>query len=233
MCPQGASAVPPTCSLDDPRVRSVLERLYAESRGQLLGIAGEFFEYATDWILGRKVTSEIEGARLRNLYVPLTAKQGRLVYQIARSIGARRIVEFGSSVGISTIHFAAAMRDNGGGIVVGTDIEPTKVARARANIEQAGLSAYVEIREGDAERTLVDPGGPVDMVLLDGFKSLYLPILNLLTPHLHTGSVVFADNIFLFPQALRPYVAYVQDARNGFSSVTLALGSGAEYSVRI
>src|SRR5438128_8597656 len=160
MCPQGASAVPPPCSLDDPRLRSVLERLYAESRGQLLGIAGEFFEYATDWILGRKVTSEIEGARLRNLYVPLTAKQGRLVYQIARSIGARRIVEFGSSVGISTIHFAAAMRDNGGGIVVGTDIEPTKVARARANIEQAGLSAYVEIREGDAERTLVDPGGP-------------------------------------------------------------------------
>jgi predicted O-methyltransferase YrrM len=125
------------------------------------------------------------------------------------------------------------MRDNGGGIVVGTDIEPTKVARARANIEQAGLSAYVEIREGDAQRTLVDPGGPVDMVLLDGFKSLYLPILKLLTPHLHTGSVVFADNIFLFPRALRPYVAYVQDARNGFSSVTLALGSGTEYSVRL
>src|SRR5439155_26879834 len=83
MCPQGASAVPPTCSLDDPRVRSVLGRLYAESRGQLLGLAGEFLQYATDWILGRKITSEIQGARLRNLYVPLTAKQGRLVYQIA------------------------------------------------------------------------------------------------------------------------------------------------------
>src|SRR2546428_12734600 len=133
MSPKEASAVPPTCSLDDPRVRSVLDRLYAESRGQLLGIAGEFFEYATDWILGRKITSEIEGARLRNLYVPLTAKQGRHVYQIARSIGARRIVEFGTSVGISTIHFAAAVRDNGGGIVGGTGIEPTKVARGRAD----------------------------------------------------------------------------------------------------
>src|SRR5207249_1134063 len=131
------------------------------------------------------------------------------------------------------IHFAAAMRDNGGGIVVGTDIEPTKVARARANVEQAGLAEWVEIREGDAQQTLVDPGGSVDMVLLDGFKSLYVPILRLLTPHLHTGSVVFADNIFIFRRALRPYVAYVQDPRNGFSSVTLILGSGTEYSVRL
>ena len=233
MSVQPPSAAAPTCSLDDPRVRSVLGRLYAETRGQIFGIAGLSFEYARDWALGRKATSEIEAARLRDLYVPLNPKQGRLVYQIARSIGARRIVEFGTSAGISTIHFAAAVRDNGGGIVVGTDIEPTKVARARANVEQAGLGAYVEVREGDAQQTLVDPGGPVDLVLLDGFKALYIPILKLLRPHLHTGSVVFADNIFIFWRTLRPYVAYVQDPRNGFSSVTLALGTGTEYSVRL
>jgi len=233
MSVQPPSAAAPTCSLDDPRVRSVLGRLYAETRGQIFGIAGLSFEYARDWALGRKATSEIEAARLRDLYVPLNPKQGRLVYQIARSISARRIVEFGTSAGISTIHFAAAVRDNGGGIVVGTDIEPTKVARARANVEQAGLGAYVEVREGDAQQTLVDPGGPVDLVLLDGFKALYIPILKLLRPHLHTGSVVFADNIFIFWRTLRPYVAYVQDPRNGFSSVTLALGTGTEYSVRL
>src|SRR2546426_5213567 len=147
MSPQGASSRSTHMFLDDPRVRSVLDRLYAESRGQLLGIAGQFFEYATDWILGRKVTSEIEGARLRDLYVPLSPRQGRLAYQIARSIGARRVVEFGTSAGISTIHFAAAVRDNGGGIVVGTDIEPTKGARARANVGGAGRSRDRASRE--------------------------------------------------------------------------------------
>jgi len=95
------------------------------------------------------------------------------------------------------------------------------------------LSEYVEIREGDARETLKNPGGPVDMVLLDGFKELYLPILKLLTPHLRPRAVVLGDNIFTFRIALAPYVAYVANPGNGFSSVTLFLGDGTEYSVKL
>jgi len=152
---------------------------------------------------------------------------------IARSIGARRIVEFGTSFGISTIYLSAAVRDNGGGTVIGSAMQPSKLARARAHLEEAGLSDVAEVREGDARATLADPGGAVDMVLLDGAKQLYLDVLQMLTPRLHTGSVVLADNILMFRKSLRPYVEHVQDPANGFRSVTLFLGGGTEYSVRM
>ena len=222
-----------TCSLTDPKVRAVLDRLHAEAGGQTLGLARLLASFAFDKLLRHEVSVAEEAARLKDLYVCLSPKQGVFAYQAARSIGARRIVEFGTSFGVSAIYFAAAVRDNGGGVVIGSEIEPGKVARARDNIEAAGLSAYVEIREGDAQETLRDPGGPLDLVLLDGFKTLYLPIIRLLTPHLHPGSVVLGDNIFTFRQALAPYVAHMQDPANGFSSVTLFLGDGMEYSVRL
>jgi len=220
-------------SLEDARVRAVLERLHAEAGGQRLALAPVAGAMALDVLLRRRPTVADEATRLKDLYVCLSPKQGRFAYQTARATGARRIVEFGTSFAVSTIYLAAAVRDNGGGLVIGSEIEPGKVVRARANVAAAGLTEYVDIREGDARETLRDPGGPVDVVLLDGLKDLYLPILGLLTPFLRTGSVVLADNIFTFRQALAPYVAHVQDPANGFSSVTLFLGDGTEYSVRL
>lgn len=222
-----------TCSIDDPRVRSVLDRLYADNKTQGFALAQLGLQGLRDTVLRRKITVAEEAERLKELYVPLSPKQGRLAYMIARSIGARRIIEFGTSFAISTIHLAAAIRDNGGGTVIGTEMMPTKVATARSNLDAAGLAEYVEIRCGDARETLANASEPIDMVLLDGAKELYLPILELLTPQLHQGSVVLADNIFIFRKALGPYVTYMQDPANGFSSVTLFLASGTEYSVRL
>lgn len=78
-----------------------------------------------------------------------------------------------------------------------------------------------------------DVPAPIDLVLLDGWKELYLPILQLLAPKLRPGAVVLADNIKTFRRALAPYVEYVQSGRNGFASMTLPLKDGFEYSVRL
>jgi predicted O-methyltransferase YrrM len=219
--------------LDDPRVHSVLERLHAEERtqrGQLLRMG---LSWIPDLLRGKEETVQEESDRIKELFVALSPKQGTLAYMIARSIGARRIVEFGTSFGISTIYLSSAVRDNGGGVVIGSELQPTKLDRARAHLAEAGLGDVAEIRGGDARETLKDPGGTVDMVLLDGAKQLYLEMLQILTPHLRTGSVILADNILIFRRALRSYVEYVQDPRHGFRSVTLFLGSGTEYSVRL
>lgn len=189
--------------------------------------------FVIDKLTLHQITMSEEVSRLKNLYVPVSAKQGRFIYSIARSIRASRIVEFGTSFGVSTTYLAAAVRDNGGGLVIGSEIEPNKVVTARRNLEEAGLSEFVEIREGDAQRTLEDPGGPVDLLLLDGFKELYLPMLQLLAPHLGRGAIVVADNIFTFRIALGPYLAYLRDPANGFLSETLFLGDGTEYSLRL
>ena len=224
---------PHACSIDEPQVRGVLDRLHQEAGKQTLQLAGLLASFVGDKMLGRHPSVADEVKRLKDLYVPVSAKQGRLLYLIARSLRARHIVEFGTSFGISTTYLAAAVRDNGGGRVIGSELEPGKVAAARRNLEEAGLREFVEIREGDAQQTLQDPGGIVDRVLLDGFKELSLPILQMLTPGLRGGAAVLADNIFTFWHALASYVAYVQDPSHGFCSVTLFLGDGMEYSVRL
>jgi predicted O-methyltransferase YrrM len=214
-------------------VRAVLDRLHRNAGRQTLRLVGLGAAMARDKLVGRAGSLPAEVERLRRLYVPVSQKQGEFLYLVARSLRAERIVEFGTSFGISTLYLAAAVEDNGGGVVIGSELEPNKVATARRNLEEAGLAKLVEIREGDAQETLRDPGGMVDLVLLDGFKSLYLPILEMLTPHLRRGAVVIADNIFTFRRALAPYVAFVRDPDNGFFSVTLLLGDGTEYSVRL
>jgi predicted O-methyltransferase YrrM len=189
--------------------------------------------FVAEMLARRQPSLSEEVSRLKGLYVPVSPKQGKFLYSVARSIRAKRIVEFGTSFGVSTIYLAAAVRDNGGGIVIGSEIEPNKIQAGRRNISEAALDEFVEIREGDAQQTLQDTGGSVDMVLLDGFKQMYLPMLQMLTPRLRSGAVVVADNIFTFRSALAPYVAYLRDPANGFLSMTLFLGDGTEYSLRL
>jgi predicted O-methyltransferase YrrM len=175
----------------------------------------------------------IEGALpyLKDAYIPVDPDQGKFLYVTARAMNAKTIVEFGTSFGISTIYLAAAARANSGR-VVGTELEPRKVKVARENVAQAGLAQFVDIREGDAMKTLASFDQTIDLLLLDGWKDIYLPMIKMLAPKMRAGSVVIADNIFTFKTALRPYVSYMQDRENGFESVTLPLGHGMEYSVR-
>lgn len=162
-------------------------------------------------------------------FLSVTPTYGRFLYAMGRASKATRIVEFGTSMGISTIYLAAALRDNGGGKLIGSELEPGKVARARAHIEAAGLADLVEIREGDALETLEDVGGEVDLALIDGAWSLYLPVLKLVEPRLRAGAVVLGENGFA-----SDYRDYVRDPANGYIAQTLPIdeGRGNEFAVR-
>jgi predicted O-methyltransferase YrrM len=153
--------------------------------------------------------------RAKDVYLSVSRETGTLLYMLARSIQARSVVEFGTSFGISTLYLAAAMKDNGGGRVIGTEFEPSKVARARENIAAAGLSEFVDIRAGDALETLArDLPQTIDLVLLDGAKQLYSPVLGLLGPRLRQGALVVADNADMAPE----YIQAVRKPASGFVS---------------
>ena len=159
-------------------------------------------------------------------------EQGDLIYLLCRAPGATRVAEFATSLGVSTIYFAAAVRDNGGGQVIGSEIVPEKVAAARSNIEAAGLLEFADIRAGDARETLTDLGGPVDCVLIDGWPvsagvSLARQVMEVVAPQLRSGGLVMNDN------AEPDYLEYVRDPANGFRSMTLPLKGGTELSVRV
>jgi predicted O-methyltransferase YrrM len=218
-------------ALSDPRVIATLDRLHEAAKGDrwvFLRAAP-----AALWSLVRGGTL-IEGALpyLKDAYIPVTPDQGKFLYLTARLIGARTIVEFGTSFGISALYLASAARANGGRFI-GTEREPNKIAAARAHLAEAGLDGVAEVREGDAMETLRDVPPPIDLVLLDGWKDLYLPMIQLLRPKLRKGAAVLADNIFTFPKELAPYVEWMRDPANGFESTTVALGHGLEYSVAV
>jgi len=166
--------------------------------------------------------------RLKDAPLPVSRETGTLLYMLARSSGARTIVEFGTSFGISTLHLAAGLRDNGGGRLITSEFEPSKAARARQNLIAGGLFDLVEIREGDALQTLrADLPDTIDLVLLDGAKALYPDILDLLENRLGPGAIIVADNADDSPD----YLARVRAPGSGYLSTPFA--EDVELSVRI
>jgi predicted O-methyltransferase YrrM len=166
--------------------------------------------------------------RLKNAPLAISRETGKLLYMLARSSHARTVVEFGTSFGISTLHLAAALKDNGGGHLITSEFEPSKVARARANLTAGGLIDLVEIREGDAMHTL-SAGLPdtIDLLLLDGAKALYPEILSLVESRLRLGAFIVADNADDSPD----YLARMRAPASGYMSVPF--GEDVELSMRI
>jgi len=161
-------------------------------------------------------------------YIPVSPEGGRLLYTLIRAARPATVVEFGTSFGISTIHLAAAVRDNGTGRVVSTELSAAKAAQARANLAEAGLSDWVIILEGDARQTLATVDAPVAFVLLDGWKDLYLPVLRLLEPRLTPGALVLADDTISLADEMADYLAYVRDPANGYLSIPFPESDGLE-----
>ena len=124
----------------------------------------------------------------------MTPEAGRLLYALVRATRPTTIVEFGMSFGISAIHLAAALRDNGIGRLVTTELSAGKIAPATKTFTETGLDDVITILEGDALTTLDGVAGSVDFVLLDGWKDLYLPVIKQLEPRLPTGALTVADN---------------------------------------
>jgi predicted O-methyltransferase YrrM len=164
----------------------------------------------------------------QDLYIPISADAGRLLYALARAIRPQTVVEFGTSFGISTIYLAAAVADNGTGHVYTTELSGKKIAAAQANLEEAGVAGPVTILAGDALQTLADVPGPVGLVLLDGWKELCLPVLRLLEPKLGPGALVAADDIT--HDGMAPYLDFIRDPVNGYVTVAFPVEDGMEIS---
>ena len=219
-------------TLASPAVSKLLDRLFAAADQD----DPARLERAHDAMakLGKPPSTGQRAELMRDVYMPISPDVGRLLYVLARSRSAETIVEFGTSLGISGIHLAAALRDAGGrGRLVTTEFDAIKAERARENFRSAGLADLIEIRVGDAFETLkVELDGGIDLLLLDGWKNFYLPMLKLLEPQLSPGALIIADDLAIAPDALASYVGYVREPGNGYVSVEVPLGDRIEISVR-
>jgi len=227
----------PRFPFENPAITAVLARLHASAAADKWKIIPRVPRYFWAKFTGGLADNSIQHRLFSDLYSAVTPERGAVLYLIARAIRARRIVEFGSSFGISTLYLAAAVRDNFPGEsapaaqIIGSDMEARKVAAARKNIHDAELSDLVTILQGDALQTLQSVEGPIDFAFLDGRKDLYLPVLKLLELKLRPGAVILSDNIDSFRKQVAPFLHYVQSGANGYTSATLNLSDSMEFSI--
>ncbi|RKI44127.1 O-methyltransferase [Corallococcus sp. AB004] len=208
-----------TTTLHSPPVASLLTHLFADARKTDAAVLAPFSALPADERRARlDQDPRAFYASVAEAYLPVSQELGRLLYALARARRARTVVEFGTSFGISTVHLAAALRDNGGGKLITTEYEASKVRRATENLTKAGLVDLVEFRVGDALETLrTDVPDGVDLVLLDGAKPLYLPLLRLLEPKLGPGAILVADNVKMSPE----FAAHLSRPEHGYVTIHL------------
>ena len=224
-----------------PSIDAMLDRLYSQSSSQSEEMMAYFSARAEAGDIDWNAFDERANRFLSDKLVALDREKAEFCYQVCRAMRATRVVEGGTSFGVSTLFLAAAVRDNlrgnlrgegEEGIVIGTEYEPEKAKAARANFAEAGLSDLIELREGDLRETLADVGGAVDFMLIDIWTPMSRPALELVAPRLREGAVVICDNTAQFPEAYRDYFDFVHDPANGMRTMTLPFEGGLEFTVR-
>jgi predicted O-methyltransferase YrrM len=218
--------------LNDPKLDGMLPDLHLTSKAQDAAIERYYFHERTGPWLGMEPRDH---AFMADKLVALDREKAEFCYMICRATGARRIVEVGTSFGVSTLYLAAAVRDNGGGVVFAAEYEPTKVKQARAHFEAAGLSSFIELHEADVTEACEHFAGPIDFVLFDIWGNVVRPVLDVLLPRLRTGAVICTDNT----GGERNRANYadlfeiLEDPAYGFRTMTVPFEGGFELSMKL
>ena len=221
--------------LNDPKLEALLARLHTQSDAEVEETDAYYERREQDGSLDYENFCDDDMHRfLSDKMVALDRDKSEFCYQLCRSLRATRVVEAGTSFGISTLYLAAAVRDNHveNGVVIGTEHEPAKVKIALENFREAGLSDFIELREGDLRESLKDVGGPVDFMLVD-IWDVALPALELVSSSLRPGAIVACDNTTVDREEYREYFKFVNDPINRFRTMTVPFQGGFELTVRV
>jgi predicted O-methyltransferase YrrM len=220
--------------LNDPKLEALLARLHAQSDSQEESMAA-YYTAGSGGVQSSR--AQDEKSFLSDKLVALDRDKAEFCYQLCRALDARRVVEAGTSYGVSTLYLAAAVRDNArvsgsaAGTVIGTEYEPAKAAAARATFAAAGLAPLIDLREGDLRQTLRDVGGPVDFMLVDIWTPMARPALELVAPRLRPGAAVICDNTEEYREEYRDYFAFIDGQHPRLRTSTLPFRGGLELTV--
>ena len=229
---------------------ALLRRLHEQSQTEVMaraqaqfdGSSEEFLTLAEEYdtlaprLRGRFLetlglsSEDFESSQGTALSLAVSAETGRFLRNMTLSHKPARILELGSSCGVSTLYFAEALCTLGSGMVIATELGPVKCAQLRDHVRTAGVDAWVDLREGDVFQTVSELDGTFDMVFIDVWADTYLDLFKQTERLLGPGSIVLADNMYTAEDAVRPYKQYL-DGNPRFSTTTLDFESGIEFTV--
>lgn len=165
-------------------ISKTLDYLYKDARFDALKAMKGF---------AKSALKPIEPATFKDVYLSISKEQGEGLKALIKENNFKNIVEFGTSFGISTLFLAQGVLETGGQIIT-TELIASKAKKAIENFEMAGVSELIEVRIGDAMETLKKHSETIDLLLLDGWKDLYLPLFRMLEPNFNAKTIIYVDN---------------------------------------
>jgi predicted O-methyltransferase YrrM len=143
--------------------------------------------------LAKSIFRPMQPDDFKEAYLSISKEQGKGLVQLIKENSLKNIVEFGTSFGISTLYLAQGAIETRGHIIT-TELIQSKAEKAIENFKGAGVDDLIEVRIGDAVKTLKNHKESIDLLLLDGWKDLYLPLFRMLETNFHSNTFVYVDN---------------------------------------
>ena len=171
-------------TIQTENTKHVLNELFSDSKNDYLKMAKG---------MAKGIFRPLQPSDFKDVYLSISKEQGENLKHLIVKNNIKNIVEFGTSFGISTLYLAEGAIETGGKIVT-TELIESKALKAIENFKKAGVNDCIEVRVGDALETLHDYNESIDLLLLDGWKDLYLPLFQLLEPNFNTNTMIYVDN---------------------------------------
>lgn len=166
------------------QIQTTLNHLYQDAKNDKFKVVNGF---------AKSIFRTIQPSDFKDAYLSITSNQGVELVELIKENKLKNIVEFGTSFGISTLFLAQGVMETEGHIIT-TELIESKANKAIENFEKAGVSNFIEVRIGDAIETLKNHTTAIDLLFLDGWKDLYLPLFQMLEPNFHANTIVYVDN---------------------------------------
>ncbi len=170
--------------MQNTQIENTIDLLYKDSKNDYLRmIKGA----------AKGIFRPMQPSDFKDVYLAISKEQGEGLVDLIEERNIKNVVEFGTSFGISTLFLAQGVKGTGGSVIT-TELIESKAEQAIENFRLANVDDLIDLRIGDALVTLRNHNTPIDLLLLDGWKDLYLPLFQLLEPNYHDNTIIYVDN---------------------------------------
>jgi predicted O-methyltransferase YrrM len=155
------------------------------------------------------VLRELEDFAKKNRRWNVPPEHGRYLWLMTELVGAKRVLEVGTSNGYSSIWMCRGLRTNGGKLVT-IEIDEGRANEARANFKKAGVDDLITLHRGDANKVIPTLSGSFDMVFIDANKDGYKAYFEMTYPMVKPGGLILAHNAITLADQMEDFLERVQ-----------------------
>lgn len=151
----------------------------------------------------KRILETLDGiVKAHQTYLNVPVLDGRALRVLTEAVGAKNVIEIGTSTGYSGLWFCLALQRTGGHLTT-FEIDHPRAEMARGHFNEAGVDKLVTIVEGDAHEQVAKAKGPADVAFIDADKEGYVDYLRKVLPLVRPGGLILAHNVDMAPDYVK------------------------------